>query len=187
MINISPKQIEGGMKIKRSPVASSGGVYSGKLREIFSIIESIENLTGTIGILTSNKLWEVLVAAKLGHTVSSEQGGRGGAHDAVDKYGKTYEYKVSDRSYSWNFQDISNSVLKKYAENEAIILAIVDKGAMEVLEIYSANPGMVIHRLEKKLAERKKSYRNKGGLRRLQVSLSKGDLVKVRSKLVFKS
>ena len=38
-------------------------------------------------------------------------------HDAEDDAGNLYEYKIS-KSYSWNFQDISDAVLKKYEDDE---------------------------------------------------------------------
>ena len=138
----------------------------------------MEELTGIKNLLTSNKFWEYLVAIELNHKVNSEQGGRAGAHDAYDNEGKSYEYKVS-KTTSWNFQDISENVLKKYYEDEAIILAIVDKKNLRVTSIYSALPQNVVPRLEEKLAEKKLRL---GNLRRLQVSLSKGDLEKVKAK-----
>ena len=75
---------------------------------IYNIIQELEYITRTKNLLTSNKFWELLVALNLNHTVNSEQGGREGAHDATDKFGNTYEYKVS-KNYSWNFQDISQN------------------------------------------------------------------------------
>ena len=45
-------------------------------------------------ILTSNKIWEVITSVHLNHNVNSEQGGRKGSHDAYDKTGNQYEYKI---------------------------------------------------------------------------------------------
>ena len=77
---------------------------------------------------------------------------------------------------SWNFQDISENVLKKYEKDKSIILAVVNKDNMEVVKIFEADSIKVISRLREKLDAKRKRYESKGGLRRLQVSLSKGDL-----------
>lgn len=181
MINISRNNIENVMGIKKSFVRNPSklaGRYADYLNEIFSLIARLEELTETENLLTSNKFWELLVALELGHDICSEQGGREGAHDAYDSEGNSYEYKVS-KSHSWNFQDISPAVLKKYYSDKEIILAVVDKKNIEVIEIYSAKPKDVVPRLEEKLEE--KLDRNNGNIRRLQVSLSKGDLSKIKA------
>ncbi|WP_300344818.1 hypothetical protein [Fusobacterium sp.] len=183
MINISKNDIENKMNIYKSYVNNSQGKYQKYLFEIFSIITYLENITNTKNLLTSNKFWELLVALKLNHKINSEQGGREGAHDAYDEHGNTYEYKVS-KTYSWNFQDISENVLNKYYSDEEIILAVVDKKNMEVLSIYSANPKNVVPRLKEKLDER--LQRNGGALRRLQVALSKTDLTRIGAVQVYK-
>lgn len=183
MINISKNDIENKMNIYKSYANNYPGKYQKYLFEIFSIITCLENITNTKNLLTSNKFWELLVALKLNHKINSEQGGREGAHDAYDEYGNTYEYKVS-KTYSWNFQDISENVLNKYYSDEEIILAVVDKKNMEVLSIYSANPKNVVPRLKEKLDER--LQRNGGALRRLQVALSKTDLTRIGAVQVYK-
>lgn len=182
MINISKNNIENVMKIEKSFVKNPSklnGRYADYLNKIFGLIAVLEELTETKNLLTSNKFWELLVALELGHDICSEQGGREGAHDAYDSEGNSYEYKVS-KSYSWNFQDISPAVLKKYYSDKEIILAVVDKKNIEVIEIYSAEPKDVVPRLKEKLEE--KLDRNNGNIRRLQVSLSKGDLKKINAK-----
>jgi len=179
MINVSSNQLETRVVCNKKFINfNNEGKYAKELKEIFFIIDKLEELTGIKNLLTSNKFWEYLVAIELNHKVNSEQGGRAGAHDAYDNEGKSYEYKVS-KTTSWNFQDISENVLKKYYEDEAIILAIVDKKNLRVTSIYSALPQNVVPRLEEKLAEKKLRL---GNLRRLQVSLSKGDLEKVKAK-----
>ena len=144
----------------------------------------MEKLTKTKGLLTSNKIWELFVAMNLGHNINSEQGGREGAHDASDAEGNTYEYKVS-KSYSWNFQDISDNVLTKYLEDKAMILATVDKTNMKLISIYYAMSEDVVPVLREKLQTKIDSYsqRNKD-IRRLQVSLSKRDLVRIKAKKI---
>lgn len=182
MINVSRKNIEEVMEIERTEVERfEVGLYDEWIDNIYSIAKKLEECTNVVQLLTSNKIWEVLVAVELGHNVNSEQGGREGAHDAFDKEGKQYEYKVS-KNHSWNFQDISENVLNKYLEDEAIILAVVDKTQIEVSKIYSADPAKVVARLKEKLKEKEERFKQQGKtIRRLQVSLSKGDLERVEA------
>jgi hypothetical protein len=173
MINFSALQLSRDLNISKTIVEgiSKSGRYYLWLKEIFETSYKIEEITGITQILTSNKFWELLVSLKLNHQVLSEQAG----HDAIDESGNLYEYKVS-KNNSWNFQDISENVLKKYEKDKSIILAVVNKDNMEVVKIFEADSIKVISRLREKLDAKRKRYESKGGLRRLQVSLSKGDL-----------
>ncbi|MCX6723681.1 MAG: hypothetical protein NT155_00725 [Candidatus Staskawiczbacteria bacterium] len=183
MINVGCFQIENNMGIKKSLLKENfkNGRYSNFLLKILEIIREIEKITGIKQILTSNKFWEMLVSLKTGHQIQSEQAG----HDAEDEQGNMYEYKVSKNS-SWNFQDISDNVLNKYLKDKEIILAIVDKKEMKVLKIYSAPPKIVVKTLIRKLEEKKKKFELEGKiLRRLQVSLTAGDLPTVKAKLIY--
>ncbi|PIR40211.1 MAG: hypothetical protein COV33_00985 [Candidatus Zambryskibacteria bacterium CG10_big_fil_rev_8_21_14_0_10_34_34] len=178
MINFSALQLERDLHLSKTTVdeINKSGRYYLWLKEIFEIAHQIEEITGITQILTSNKFWELLVSLRLGHQVLSEQAG----HDAIDKAGNLYEYKIS-KNHSWNFQDISDNVLKKYEKDKAIILATVNKEEMKILNIFSADSLRVINRLREKLDEKRERYSDKGGLRRLQVSLSKGDLEKIEA------
>lgn len=182
MINISRKQIEKEMRIKKTLIKiKPKGKYSEFFYEIFNIAMKIEDITNTKNILTSNKIWEVLVGIKLNHKVLSEQK----KFDAIDSEGKNYEYKVS-KTYSFNFEDISDNVLKKFINVEKIILAIIDKEKMEIVHLYYADPGLVVKKLIEKLKAKKERYLSKGKeIRRLQVSLSKGDLKEVAVKKIL--
>ena len=187
MINISPNQIENRFKIMKTYVSEtdSNNLYTNHLLIITQIIRELEEITQTKNILTSNKFWELLVALELNHTVNSEQGGREGAHDAFDKFGKTYEYKVS-KNHSWNFQDISENVLNKYYNDEAIILAVVDKTNIKVTNIYTTSPSLVVPRLKEKLNLKIKKKDLAGEkIRRLQASLNKSDLKIVQAKPIL--
>ncbi len=174
MWNVSHNQIEQLNISKTNTIIDSekNGKYYEQLKKIFKIKKELEQLTSVSNILTSNKIWEVIVSAELGHSVNSEQGGRAGAHDAYDSEGNAYEYKVS-KNHSWQFQDISENVLKKYLDDEEIILAVVDKTSIKLTALYSAKPGVVVKLLKKKLKEKRTRNPN---LRRLQVSLTKGNL-----------
>jgi hypothetical protein len=186
MINVSKKNIENIMGFKRTLIKTpTKGRYSRWINNIYKISDELEKCTNVDQLLTSNKIWEVVVAVELNHNVNSEQGGRSGAHDAFDKNGNVYEYKVS-KNYSWNFQDISENVLNKYLNDKSIILAIVDKQNTQVKHIYEANPMQVIKRLKDKLKEKEIRFALKNKMiRRLQVSLSKGDLDLVNAQKIY--
>ncbi|KKS38957.1 MAG: hypothetical protein A3G49_04410 [Candidatus Sungbacteria bacterium RIFCSPLOWO2_12_FULL_41_11] len=181
MINVSPKQIEERMGLTKQIVSHSSGRYSSWIKRIIDVAGKIEIEVGTVGILTSNKFWEVLVALKLGHRVQSEQA----KHDATDKAGNMYEYKVAKGS-SWSFQDISNDVLRKYLSDQNIILACVDKDDFLVKKIYVANTKKIVGLLRKKLREKKRRYSLLGKeVRRKQISLTVKDLRNIRTKLIY--
>lgn len=179
MINFSAVQLETDLKLSKTTIReiNKTGLYYAWMIKIYDIANQIEKITGVTQILTSNKIWEILISLKLEHQVLSEQAG----HDAVDEEGNFYEYKVS-KTFSWNFQDISDNVLAKYEEEKAVILAVVDKENMKVIKIFKAKSHEVVKKLKEKLGDKAKSYAQKGGLRRLQVSLSKGDLEEINVK-----
>ena len=183
MINVSPRQIEREMKLKKQTAENSKGIYTEWLERLINTIKEIEQIVDTKDILTSNKFWEVLVALKLGHKVQSEQA----KHDATDKNGNTYEYKVSKTS-SWSFQDISEDVLKKYLENKSIILAIVDKENISVKKIYEASSEDIVKKLKEKLQKKEVKYKKENKeIRRTQVNLSSGDLKNINANLLYEA
>jgi hypothetical protein len=187
MINISAKQLENDLNLQKTKilVPKTNGKYDTWLKKLYNLNTELEKCTNVTNLLTSNKIWEVLVAVELNHNVNSEQGGRAGSHDAFDEQGNAYEYKVS-KTYSWQFQDISETVLEKYKDDKEIILAVVDKTKVEVLTIFSAEPNKVVQRLKEKLAEKAQNYAEKDKeIRRLQVSLTKGDLFIIEAHRIF--
>lgn len=166
MINISPHQIESEMQFYPATIPSFS--FSNELKKIFETANAIEQLTNISSILTSNKLWELLVGMKLGHTINPEQY----KHDAVDQYGKTYEYKVYTRM-SWSFQDISDRVLNGYLNDEAIILAIVDKQNFIVKKLYICNPDAIVKILYIKLQNKQRAKKK---MSRLKETITQKDL-----------
>jgi hypothetical protein len=67
-----------------------------------------------------------------------------------------------------------------------VILAVVDKIKVEVLTIFSAKPDKVVDRLKEKLAGKAQNYAEKvKEIRRLQVSLTKGDLLIIEAHQIF--
>lgn len=186
MINLSSRQLETNLEfpgIKREAVIPAGR-YATELSGIFSIVNELELLVGVSNVLTSSKFWEVIVALELGHFVNSEQGGRAGAHDARDLAGSWYEYKIS-KSSSWNFQDISPAVLKKYGELEKFILATVDKKNIEVKEILAVEQEIMVSFLQQKLERKKQLYAQQGKeLRRLQVSVTRREVLRLGAEVI---
>lgn len=185
MINVSPNQLESVNLHKtftdKKAAKNYEGQFQKQLLKISEISAKLEKLTGVTKILTSNKLYEVLVALELNHKVNPENGGREGAHDATDEQGNTYEYKVY-KSTSWNFQDISDAVLEKYYNDKEFILAVVDKDNIRVKKIYSVIPDDAVPVLKRKLKEKIEKAKEKGKkIRRKQVSLTISDIKKMNS------
>lgn len=165
MINISVHQIVNNMRYtvnRPKPV-----VLSDELQDVFFTANEIEQITGVQGILTSNKLWELLVSRRLRHRINPEQR----KHDANDEEGRTYEYKVSKNS-SWQFQDISDNVLQSYLQDEKIILAVVDKKEFIVEKICLCEPEAVVSLLRDKL----ELLEQNEDVRRLQATINIGDI-----------
>ena len=185
MINVSPNQLEN-LSLKKiyantEKAINYTGTFERQLINISIISEKLETLTKINKILTSNKLYELLVAIKLNHFVNSEQGGREGAHDAFDQDMNVYEYKVYKKR-TWNFQDISDTVLHKYLLDKKIVLAVVDKTNLKVKEIYSVDPKDAVPKLKEKLNKKIENLKRKGQeLRRRQISLSFTDVKQMSS------
>lgn len=144
MINISAHQIANNMN--HTVIIPEPVNVSDVLRDVFIVANEIESITEIRGLLTSNKLWELLVSGKLGHRINPKQR----RHDAYDQQGRTYEYKVA-KKYSWNFQDISENVLESYMQDEKIILAVVDKKEFIVKTVYTCDPEAIVRLLRNKL------------------------------------
>lgn len=194
MINISVSQISEFFKdsyhikkieIPQTKVQMFKGKYSSELESIFLSVKSLEDSLNLKNLLTSSKLWELIVAEKLGHSVNSEQGGRAGAHDAHDDQGSWYEYKIN-QSFGWSFQDISDAVLKKYLDLEAFILAVMDKPNFIVKEIYRVETKPLIDVIKAKRDEKAREYRSKGKeVRREQITVGKRELDLAKAKRIL--
>ena len=170
MINISPHQIE--MNMQYSIIEPKQIIHSKLVEHTFKTINEIEKITGINGLLTSNKLWELLVSLEVKHMINPEQK----HHDAIDEFGNTYEYKVSAEKHSWTFQDISTNVLNSYLNDDKIVLAIVNKREFVVNSIYFCNPNAVVRILRYKL---QKKMEISAHVTRLSVGFAKRDLVEL--------
>lgn len=166
MINISRRQIVNNMRYR--VIKPKHINISNVLRDVFTVVNRIELITGIRGILTSNKLWELLVSNKLGHRINPEQR----KHDACDEQGRTYEYKVT-KKYAWKFQDISENVLASYMQDEKIILAVVDKKEFIVENVYVCDPKALVTILRDKLSV---LFEQREGVRRLEATINIGDV-----------
>ena len=90
------------------------------------------------------------------------------------------------KSFSWNFQDISDNVLEKYKSDEAVILAVVNKTEIELKAIFTASPQKVVKRLKEKLAEKRLKFKRLGkSMGRSLVTLGKGDLIKIKARQIL--
>lgn len=166
MINISRHQIVNNMRYR--VIKPKHINISNVLRDVFTVVNRIELITGIRGILTSNKLWELLVSNKLGHRINPEQR----KHDACDEQGRTYEYKVT-KKYAWKFQDISENVLASYMQDEKIILAVVDKKEFIVENVYVCDPKALVTILRDKLSV---LFEHREEVRRLEATINIGDV-----------
>jgi len=183
MINFSENQLKNDLNITRL-YPDNSGKYTDFINELITIDKQLEKITGVTNILTSNKFWEVLVGVELNHCINPEQGGRDGAHDAFDQNGSTYEYKIA-KNNSWSFQDISDNVLNKYLLDKSMILGVVDKENIKVKKVYETDSKKTVNYLRNKLNEKKSRYKaNNKELRRVQVSLSLGDINNLEAKTV---
>lgn len=147
MINISEVQIKNNMDYELIPIKNRKP--SNALFDVFYTAHELEQITKIRGILTSNKLWELLVGIQLNHSVNSNQK----KYDASDEFRNTYEYKVSSNA-RWTFQDISENVLDSYLYDNCIILAVVNKKDFLVEKIYACKPFAVVSILKSKLSEK---------------------------------
>lgn len=185
MINVSAKQLYERESLTWQKVdqnSFANGLYRKELNEIFTFAKSLESLTKVKNLLTSNKIWEQIVAIELNHNINSEQGGRAGAHDAFDRSGNEFEYKVYAGS-TWGFQDISDEVLNKYEKINGFILASVDKKTIKVKNIFKVDPKLAVPILRNKRDLKiKKSNKQ---LRRLQESLNMKDLKAINAEKLF--
>lgn len=174
MINVSPRQLETRLGLKKIKVGklNGNGKYTQDLNKIYAAISNMEKESGVSNILTSNKIWELLTSIHLNHNVNSEQGGRVGAHDAFDEDGNQFEYKIS-KAKSWNFQDISENVLSKYENLKNFILAVKDVNSVSIKIIYVVDTKL-LNRIRDKLEDKK--IKKGSTLRRLQVSLTFRDI-----------
>lgn len=185
MINVSPSQLNSlgylPISVDTDKYLNYEGNFQELLYEISKISEKLENITKIEKILTSNKIWELLVALELNHKVNAEQGGRLGSYDAIDTSKNTYEYKVY-KTRNWNFQDISDNVLAKYSSDKAMILAVVNKYDMKVDEIFSISSEDAVHKLKEKLYKKIENLNKQGKeIRRLQINLTYSDIKNMKS------
>lgn len=162
MINISPKQVETflhGKKALCCPVYS--GKYMKYLIDIYETVSELEQVSETYNLLTSNKLWELVLATELGHTVNCDQGGSTGLYDAF-KDNLKYEYKISARSNAWTFEDLSENVLNRLRSMHRIVVSRIDKSNFTVLGYFYLDPEKTCKYLQSILTKKIEEKKQKG-------------------------
>lgn len=174
MVNISALQLERNCKADKIYPTNdcSNGHYSAYIKRIFECINYLEKMTKTTNLLTSNKLWELFLANKLGHRINSKQGGTGGKHDAEDFNNRKFEYKISQTT-SWVFEDISDAVIDNMRLLDGIYVATVDKRYFTARRIFLLDTKKTMDFLARKRDAmiNKKKKENKP-IKRLNVTLS---------------
>ncbi len=174
MINISASQLEkecGAERIYPTKDCNNGH-YSVYIKRIFECINYLEKITNTKNLLTSNKLWELFLAYKLGHKINSKQGGLGGKHDAEDSNNRKFEYKISQKT-SWTFEDISDTVIENMRLLDGIYIAKIDKREFDIRKILlldtSKTMDFIKNKKDKMIADRRRKGKS---VNRLNVSIS---------------
>lgn len=174
MINISAAQLEkecGAERIYPTKDCNNGH-YSVYIKRIFECINYLEKITNTKNLLTSNKLWELFLAYKLGHKINSKQGGLGGKHDAEDSNNRKFEYKISQKT-SWTFEDISDTVIENMRLLDGIYIAKIDKREFDIRKILlldtSKTMDFIKNKKDKMIADRRRKGKS---VNRLNVSIS---------------
>lgn len=179
MINIRRKQLN--TYFKSSPIQETKYLDKGKyayfIREIHKNIASLEKITNSQNLLTSNKLWELFLAQSLGHSINSKQGGSDGKHDASDNMYQKFEYKISTKS-NWTFEDVSDNVIDSARELDGIYVATIDKRKFIIKMTYLLDTNKTLNYIKKKRDTmiEQKTKKNKA-IRRLNVSISKKELI----------
>ena len=174
MVNISASQLESNCKVKRIYPSKdcSNGHYSIYIKKIFECINDSEKITKTTNLLTSNKLWELFLANKLGHKINSKQGGIGGKHDAEDYVGRKFEYKISQRP-TWTFEDVSDAVIANMRLLDGIYVSLINKRQFATKGVFflDTNKTMGLITRKRDAMIRKKKKENEP-VKRLNVSIS---------------
>ena len=78
---------------------------------------------GVTDIITNSKIFEILIANSLDHTLIP---GHSGSRDAKDSVGNEFEYKhykESSSNHSWTFNDFSDTTIVKLTNIKAVIFA----------------------------------------------------------------
>lgn len=174
MVNISALQLERNLGAVRiyPTIDCRNRRYSGYIKSIFEQINLLERITKTTNLLTSNKLWELFLANKLGHKIISKQGGIGGTHDAEDCDNRKFEYKISQSS-TWTFEDLSDSVITNMQLLDGIYVATINKIQFEIVSIYLLDTKKTTDYIARKRnAMINKKMKDNKPIKRLNVSVS---------------
>jgi hypothetical protein len=110
-------------------------------------------------IISNSKIFEIIIANTLDHTLLPKLSG---SRDAVDSRGFEYEYKhykETSSNHSWTFNDYSNTTINKLKSIPAVIFAHIDDTKIPpVFDWYYEVPGPAISQY---LYEKTKPIKNK--------------------------
>ena len=187
MVNISALQLEKNCEVNKIYPTNdcSNGHYSVYIKRIFECINYLEKMTYTTNLLTSNKLWELFLANKLGHRINSKQGGIGGKHDAEDFNNRKFEYKIS-QTKSWVFEDVSDAVIDNMRLLDGIYVATVNKRYFTTRGIFLLDTKKTMDFITRKRdAMIKKKKKENKPIKRLNVTISFPEAM--REELIIKN
>jgi hypothetical protein len=103
---------------------------------------------GVTDIITNSKIFEILIADTLNHSLIP---GHSGSRDAKDDMGAEFEYKhfkESSSNHSWTFNDFSDTTIEKLNKAKSVIFAHIQDEDVVFPEFdwYYEVPGKVISR-----------------------------------------
>ena len=124
------------------------------INDVESLIKQLKDLQtafydtfAVTDIITNSKIFEILIADALEHTLIP---GHSGSRDAKDKEGKEIEYKhfkELSSNHSWTFNDFSDTTIQKLANIKSVIFAHINdekEGNLPEFDWYYEVPGKVV-------------------------------------------
>ncbi len=116
------------------------------IRQLKQIQSDFFRAFGVTDIITNSKIFEILIADALGHTLIP---GHSGSRDAKDSKGGEFEYKhykESSSNHTWTFNDFSDTTIAKLTNTKAAIFAHIQDVDVPAPQFdwYYEVPGKVI-------------------------------------------
>jgi hypothetical protein len=105
-------------------------VNKSKILELSNDLRELQkyflNKYGVDDIFSNSKIFEIITADNLGHTLIP---GHSGSRDAKDKQGGEIEYKhfkESSSNHSWTFNDFSDTTIEKLKDTKAVLFTHIN-------------------------------------------------------------
>jgi len=136
---------------------------------------------GVDDIFSNSKIFEIITADSLGHTLIP---GHSGSRDAKDKYGGEIEYKhfkETSSNHSWTFNDFSDTTIEKLNETKSVLFTHINdlNGLYEfdwyyevqgqVMAQYLANATLSIKNTRKMINVSSRQLETKLGVKKIRV------------------